>query len=539
MLGVTINGVTVRELTTDRIAMQPFRSALLASILLVGTLCNPGCRREAPHPTDEAGRPLQIAMVEPSSIDPSKLAGSPGRKIVSSLFTGLTTRAASGEVVPGCAKEWSHSENARQWQFTLRDGLMWSDGEPVTAQTFVDSWARSTSPSTQNPSAEMFDIIAGARERRTGKPVELGVQADGTNKLSIRTSRPCIDLPKRLAGAWASPVPIHAIERYGKQWTAPNHIVTNGPYILSEYTPLVSMVFRQNERSFITPRIRTVTTRFTSEPVDAVRWYDLGTVDWVDNLIPQATLSKLRRQTKTPLRSSPYLGVTYIIPNLGRANIDLPLRRALNLTVDRNKLVKQVLDGSQVPLARPIPRDLLGTPRGARLNPTLARRIFGSSRELRTKPLELMFYAGGRNRLLAEFLQRGWKEHLGIHVTLRSMEWKSFLASTASGEFDLALFSLGGYDAADLLSVFESDSPNNRGSYRSERVDELIKSAALAQTTANHNRYLSQAEAELVLDVATISLFQLTRHALVRPDLAGWESNMDDYHPWWPLYWRK
>jgi oligopeptide transport system substrate-binding protein len=292
------------------------------------------------------------------------------------------------------------------------------------------------------------------------------------------------------------------------------------------------MTFVKNDNSTASGTIDKIILLFTDSPVDAKRWFELGKVDWADNLVPQEAISTLRRQKRSPLKTTPYLGLTYVIPNVRRPAINLPFRRALNLSVDRIRLVKHVLDGSQLPLARPLPRKLLKSPPGPSFEPALARRILATSQTTRASTVELSFYNGGRNPELAAALQRSWKETLGIEIQLRGMEWKSFLTSTASGDFDLALFTLGGYDAADLLSVFNSESPNNRGSYHSTSVDKNLAAAALAPTLTAHKRLLARVEATLAEDVAVIGLFQLTRHSLVRENIGGWAANTQDHHPW-------
>jgi len=482
---------------------------------------------------------LRIAMVEPASIDPGRLSDGPGRKVVTNMFTGLTSLDEDGNIVPGCARSWTASADARQWTFELQPNLRWSDGTPITASTFIESWRRATAPTTENPMADMFDIISGAKERRSGSTdVSLGLSSESPTILRIHTIRPMPDLTRRLAEAWAVPVPMHVIAAHGKKWMSPNHIVVNGPYILSEYKPDVSMTFTKNAASTVSTSIERVTLFFTDNPVDAKRWFELNKVDWADNLVPKNAIATLRQRANSPLRTTPYLGLTYVIPNTRRPTINLPFRQALNLSVDRTRLVKHILDGSQVPLSRPIPRDLLKSAPGPGLKPALARRILATSPTTRASAIELSFYNGGRNPELAAALQRGWKDTLGIDIRLRGLEWKTFLESTARGDFDLALFTLGGYDAADLLSVFSSESPNNRGSYRSTTVDKNLAAAALASTEQEHQRLLARAEATLAADVAVIALFQLTRHSIIRNELSGWRGNMRDQHPWRFLNWR-
>ena len=344
-----------------RAVLSPF---VLIVLLIVCLFTSPGCRRDTPEADSNAKDSLTIAMVEPSTIDPSRLADSPGRKIASNLFVGLTALNDKAEVIPGCSDTWKSSDDARRWEFAVRGDMRWSDGTPITAHTFREAWLRATHPKTENPMAEMFDFIQGAAKRRAGDlQAKFGVIAEESDlKVTIHTVRPMPDLPRRLAQPWAAPVPMHVISKHGQRWTSPKHIVVNGPYALSAHRPGTSMTFVRNTSSRVAATIGTVHTLFTDSPLDAQRWFELKKVDWADNLVPKDAIASLRQQKNSPLQTTPYLGLTYIIPNHARPAMDLAFRRALNLSIDRRRLVKHVLDGSQLPLSRPIPRSLLESP---------------------------------------------------------------------------------------------------------------------------------------------------------------------------------
>ena len=85
---------------------------------------------------------------EPQTLDPHRYNLRLEETILTDLFLGLTTFNARGEIVPGAALSWSTSEDGLRWTFKLREGLKWSDGQPLTAADFVYSFRRLLDPAT-------------------------------------------------------------------------------------------------------------------------------------------------------------------------------------------------------------------------------------------------------------------------------------------------------------------------------------------------------------------------------------------------------
>ena len=79
---------------------------------------------------------------EPETLDPSIITGQPEGRIVNALFEGLTTFDAHGKSGPGSAESWTISEDGKVYTFKIRPDAKWSDGRPLIAREFVDSWKR-------------------------------------------------------------------------------------------------------------------------------------------------------------------------------------------------------------------------------------------------------------------------------------------------------------------------------------------------------------------------------------------------------------
>lgn len=122
-------------------------------------------------------------MIFPKSrqtIDPQFASGSSAYTIIENVFEGLTRLDDAGEPLGACAERWEVSPDGLTYTFHLREGLVWSDGSPLTARDFAFALRRLFG-STPAPGAADFAVIRNAGEILAGKlpASSLGVQAPG------------------------------------------------------------------------------------------------------------------------------------------------------------------------------------------------------------------------------------------------------------------------------------------------------------------------------------------------------------------------
>jgi len=131
----------------------------------------------------------------PQTLDPALAADLPSVNIAHELYAGLTRFSGTG-VVPDLADSWGVSQNGLVWTFHLRKGIRWSDGRPITAHDFRDSWRRALSPALHSgyARAEMQNIRGARRYRATGRG-GIGVQAldDRTLRVTLQHPVPWLD----------------------------------------------------------------------------------------------------------------------------------------------------------------------------------------------------------------------------------------------------------------------------------------------------------------------------------------------------------
>jgi oligopeptide transport system substrate-binding protein len=157
--------------------------------------------------------------------------------------------------MPDVAEDWQVTDGGRRYIFKLRQSF-WSDGVAVTAHDFVYAFRRVLDPHTGSRYANFLYPIFNARAVNEGSMgVEaLGVSALSNHELEIRLEKPVPYLLSILAFYTAMPVPRHLLERLAKRgidvahWTRPEHIVSNGPYLLKRWRFRRDILLEKNAR---------------------------------------------------------------------------------------------------------------------------------------------------------------------------------------------------------------------------------------------------------------------------------------------------
>lgn len=188
---------------------------------------------------------------EPASLDPHKVESDIEFNIISDLFEGLVSVTPAGAIQPRLAERWENKDNLL-WTFHLRPGLTWSDGTAITAQDIVWSWQRLVSPATASPYASYPGNmhIDNAREIALGQqgPETLGVKALNDSTLQVTLSQPNAAFLAMLAHPSLVPIDKVLVERFADKWTRPEHIVTSGPYKLTQWVVNERLVAERNAK---------------------------------------------------------------------------------------------------------------------------------------------------------------------------------------------------------------------------------------------------------------------------------------------------
>ncbi len=174
---------------------------------------------------------------EPETLDPALASGVPANNVIRDMFEGLTAADANGKIVPAVAESWKQTD-PQTWVFKLRKNAKWSNGDAVTAEDFVYGMRRFVDPVTASKYAATYGIfLLNAKEVIEGKKpgTELGVKAIDPYTLEIKTPFPVGFLPDVLSNLQLGPAHKASIEKFGKDWTRPGNMVSNGAFTLKDW----------------------------------------------------------------------------------------------------------------------------------------------------------------------------------------------------------------------------------------------------------------------------------------------------------------
>jgi len=479
---------------------------------------------------------------EPESLDPQLISGVPEHRIYMGLFEGLVIPDPKTALpLPGVAKEWTISEDGTMFTFSLRK-TTWSDGTPITAYDFVKSWLRILNPKTAAAYAwfpAMF--IKGAESYNSGKagPEVVQVRALDDYTFQFETVGPIPYAVKALTHYAFAVVPMHAIEKFGKEWTQPENFVGNGPYLLKEWKPQERIVLEKNPGYWNASQIKTKRVIFL--PVESsttmYSMYQNGEMDWATT-VPLEQLETA--QLRSDYQSFPLLATYYYVFQTQKAPFDdARVRKALSLAFNRDELTREITKGGQVPaygIVPPISEYSQITGLGKE-DITRAKKLLADAGYPNGKnfpKVQLLYNTSEAHKAIAEYIQQQWKENLNVDIELVNQEWKTYLSTRRKGEFQIARAGwVGDYnDPNTFLDMFVTGSALNGGRYASQQYDVLIKRSTQLR---GNKRMKTLAEAERVLiekDHAIMPIYHYVAiHMIDFKKWGGWYENVMDTHP--------
>lgn len=475
---------------------------------------------------------------EPESLDPAQIrSGFPGEVVLVDLFEGLVSEDGQGKIVPAQAQRWETSEDGLVWRFFLRPQLKWSNGEPLTAQDFVYAWRRLLDPAQESPSAGLLlatginnaqSIYAGALELTS-----LGVEAESSQILKVTLERPVPYFLQLVSQRPFVPVNEQAITRFGKEWTQPSKLVSNGAYKLVNWAPNERIEAERNIHYWddLHTRIKRVTyLPLSSQHAERLR-YEAGEIQ-LTNKVALEYYQKTKQTTPERIWGLPLLGTYLYTFNLRRPELqDVRVRQALAMTIDRHVLTEQVSGQGERPAWSLLPGmpgyEALGSPLALLDQPTrLAKAIalmaqagYNSARPLK---LTLTYNTSESHKKLALAVAAMWKP-LGVEVSLNNMEWSAYQVAKDSGDFLLVRsFLFGDYvEPSSMLNSFRCQDPQNESGYCNPAFDGLLQQASDTLDGSTRTGLYRQAEQLLMDEMPAIPVYHYNQMRLVDPTLRG------------------
>ena len=490
---------------------------------------------------------------DPTDLDPHLVTGLPGINVTSAIFEGLVAEdPVDLHPVSGVAERWEISPDGLEYVFHLRANARWSNGDPVTAQDFVDSIRRVLTRELGASNVTLLFPLANAGAYYRGELADFGqVGATVINPrtLRLRLSHPVPALLSQLSHPVWFPVHLVTVQKTGSPtdranpWTRPATFVGNGPFVLKEWNPGSLILVEKSPTYWDAATVRLRAIRFLpAASVDAEERAFRGGQVHLTEALPLSRLEPYRRAHDPALQISPFLDTYFYRLNVTRPGLNnAKVRRALSLAVDRRAIVDTLLRGQQQPAQSFTPPGCSATyapPLVAGSDPAAARALLpeaGYPGGQGLPPLELLINISGNHQLIAEAVQAMWRRELGIDVRIVSMEQSSALEKRRMLDYQILRSDWAADYPGDplaFLGVFASSSTDNHTGWRNAEYDDLLAQAERTADVAARDGLLRRAESILLTEAPIIPIYHLTTVRLVQPAVRGWYPTLLDHHPY-------
>jgi len=448
----------------------------------------------------------------------------------------------------GC-ESWEPSEDGSYWDFFLRKGLTFSNGDPITAR----DWAYTLQWSLSNgyDFAWFYFDIKNAQPVTAGElpPEELGIEAVDDYTLRIYTEAPVPYLP--MLGVWFEVMPENAQEELGENWAlAPESYVASGPFMLAKFDRSLGNLWelRPDYQGIRRPwvgkiREENIPAGLAAYMAGDVQRHDVGAVS------PPAEIGLvngnpvLRAESHAqPPTSTDYLGFNTLgdFEPLADQNVRLALCKA----IDKATIVSEIYQGFAHPAWGILPKGFPNyNPDLEKLDPNVydpeaAKQLLADAgyADGTGFPTYELYIRQPSNQQVAvcEAIQAQWKENLGITIELRPSDFQSF-TSAAFGDRTAAMYYVGYaqdyVDPATFMNVFRS---TGRHPHVDEAWDAVYNPANSSFDPEERFAGMKEAEIMLVESCAWYFVAQPFSAALWPCNAGGpaLDPNKDGYQMW-------
>lgn len=486
-----------------------------------------------------AGGVLRFNLAgEPKTLDPHLSTGVLENYVIYQLIEGLMLVDEKGNAKPGMAEKWAVSEDGTSYTFTLRQAT-WSNGDPVTAQDFVYGWRRCLDPKTAAEYAYQLYPLKGAQEFNTGRsadPGSIGAVAESDRVLTVHLNHPTPYFLPLLSHYAFAPLNEKWVTAH-PDWSAnPSAYLVNGPFKLKEWRHRDRIILEKNPGYYNagTVGLDAIDMSIIANESTALLQYETGKLDLLVE-VPLPDLPRLK--TSKEFHTVPYLGTYYIALNNGQKPFnDARVRKAFAIAIDRTQITRAILRGGQPEAFGIIPPGIEMTGAGdyrkttgnmfstnvAEAKKLLAEAGYPNGRGL--PPVKYLYNDMEMHRTIAEAMQRMWQVNLGVRVTLQVQEYKTYLQTLHSKNYQMARagwiadFS----DPMAFLDMYESGAGNNNFAYSNAAFDKLLESIRATADPAKRLQQIQSAEKILIgQDMAVIPLYYYVKQYLAKPVVKG------------------
>ncbi len=452
----------------------------------------------------------------PEHIDPALNTELDGFQLTNALYDGLTeidfTDPDNPELKGIVAESWESNDDATEFVFTIKEGLEFSNGDPILPSTFKSSWERASDPDFAGDYSYLMNFLQGGAEKLAGTAEEItGVVADDeAMTLTTTLSAPYANWATVAGFQLFYPMPEESNEDPAAYENG--LMVGNGPFKLESPRSDTEIVMVKNDSwagdqngETWDDRLDKVTFLVQSDPDTAYNAFEAG--EGHNATVPPGRWGEAKENHANVI--GPALGTRFMRINMDHPVVGGPenvkLRQALNLAINREEISEAVYDGTNPPATSLIPPGIPGATEGicefCAFDPDAATAAFeewkaaGNSLD---EPIKIQFNADAGHEPVIQVMIDNWQK-VGIDTVAEPMPSETYFSQLSDGACVVCRASwYADYPTADNFTydLFHSEAigGNNNGPYSSPEFDALIDEAKQTIDLEAANELYAEAE---------------------------------------------
>ncbi len=447
--------------------------------------------------------------------------------VLTNVMEGLYRLDLDEKPVPAAAEGVELSNGDLTYTFTLRDGIQWSNGDPVTSQDYKYAWLKVLDPETAATYAYIISTFvegADAYNTKKGDAGDVAIETPDDKTLRVTLVSKAPFFLQLTSFVTYFPQQQKFVEKLGDKFAQDaDSLLYNGPFVITQGTEGGggTTTFKKNDKYWDKENVAltNVNGQIVKDNNTAVNLYENGELDLTSLDGPRVKqYIDSPEFFRFPLPSLQYGRLNQKAPGLDNLNI----RKAIMLGFDREALTKNILQDGSLPAYAFVPPAISPGPGDQTFreaNGDLVPKDVSSARQFWEKGVEelgeepkltMLFGDDNIARDLATYMQDQYKKNLGADFDVETVTFDAALDRVDAEDYQIsyAFGWIGDYDdPMTFMDLYLSDSPFNNSFFEDEEYDQLINEAQTTSDLQQRMQNMLKAEQILIEQAGTVPVY--------------------------------
>jgi ABC-type transport system substrate-binding protein len=479
---------------------------------------------------------LRVYNFEPTGITPPESADQNAVIVARQLFKGLVEFDEHSGVPINLIAESITSTDNRVWLIKIKSGFTFSNGEAVTADSFIDSWNFTAYGPNAQVNNTFFARIDGYSQMQDAEGATrrlAGLRKVNDTTFEVTLTSPYSGFPAMLGYCGFFPLAKEYLADVPARREKP---IGNGPFRLVEWEhgDRIALV-RQDGWGGEPAKVDNLTFELYPSLEEGYAAFQAGDHDMMDN-IPSASYSEARKRYPDTIfeqasNSFTYLGIPLYVSHFEHRLV----RQALSLAIDRQAIIDAVYDGQYLPARGVISPNFMGFRADAgpfcHFDPVRARALLKQAGGWQGGTLALHSNIGGGHEPWLTAIGEQFRAHLGIDYELRvELPFAGYFAQAKDRGY-LGLFRRAwapdyAWAESYLHPIFGRGGSANQQFYDNPEFDDLVIRGNEASSADEGVRYYQAAEDLILQDLPIIPLWFQKTSVVYSKRVKGYRRNI-------------